>query len=275
MATWVIGDLQGCFDELQELLHAINYDSERDHLWFVGDLVNRGNQSLECLQFVMNCGERAKTVLGNHDLHLLAVANGIRKEKKSDTLRAILQCAEKEQLLYWLRQQSLLIHSTEYNYYVAHAGIYPGWSVREAKSLAKEVQDVLRGDDYLSLLRAMYGDTPTQWSAKLERMDRLRFTINSFTRMRFLDRDGGLNLDCKSTPGEQPQHLLPWYALPQRKTDCDLLLFGHWSTLLLGSKKDFSPYRVQPLDSGCVWGGSLTAMRLEDRRLCSVAAHMN
>ncbi len=272
MSTWAIGDLQGCYRELQELLDRIDYDPLRDRLWFCGDLVNRGPASLDCLRFVMRCGEGAQTVLGNHDLHLLAVAAGVRRLKRQDTMAAVLEAPEREECLRWLRQQPLLVHDADSGFYMSHAGVYPAWDMDEAFALAAEVEAMLRGSDHETLLRVMYGEETVCWSAGLDGYERLRFIIDSFCRMRFLDHNGGLCLDCNAAPGKQPAGLVPWYAFPHRRSASLRLIFGHWSTVGLGTEKDFLRYAVYPLDTGCVWGRELTAMCLEDGRYCSVSS---
>lgn len=271
MSTYAIGDLQGCYAELQNLLDKINFDETNDQLWFAGDLVNRGPESLKCLRFVKSLGKNAKTVLGNHDLHLLAIANKVRNPHRKDTVDEILNADDSKKLLKWLRKQPLLVSDDELNYTMIHAGLPPQWSREQAKELAQEtealLQDKQRFNDFIN---NMYGDQPDTWSKNLKDNDRYRFIINCFTRIRYIEKDGKLNLKENGAPGTQPKSLIPWYALPERKTKKEKIIFGHWSTVHLGNEKDFNKYNVYPLDTGCLWGGELTAMRLEDEKLFSV-----
>jgi bis(5'-nucleosyl)-tetraphosphatase (symmetrical) len=259
MARYAIGDIQGCCDELKALLARCNYSADRDELWFVGDLVNRGPQSLETLRFVRSLGANATVVLGNHDLHLLAVAYGSkRKQKDGDTLDAILEAPDCEQLLEWLARRPLAVFDEPRGDFLVHAGLAPQWTPRQAAKLAREGEAVLR-DDARSLFDSMYGNKPDRWDEKLRGMDRLRFVINVFTRMRFVERDGAIDLKAKGVPGEQPEGLVPWFDAPERASRGVRVVCGHWSTLGLKRRKD-----LLALDTGCVWGGSLTAVNLDD-----------
>jgi bis(5'-nucleosyl)-tetraphosphatase (symmetrical) len=258
VARYAIGDIQGCCDELKALLARCNYSADRDQLWFVGDLVNRGPKSLEALRFVRSLGENATVVLGNHDLHLLALAYGSkRKPKDGDTLDAILEAPDSEQLLEWLARRPLAVFDEPRGDFLVHAGLAPEWSPRDAAKYAREVEAVLR-DDARSLFDAMYGNKPDQWSDKLRGMDRLRFVINVFTRMRFCTRDGRVDLKAKGAPGEQPEDLVPWFDVPGRASRDVRVICGHWSTLGLKRRKD-----LLALDTGCIWGGALTAVNLD------------
>lgn len=269
MSTYAIGDLQGCRQELLDLLDRIHFDESRDRLWFVGDLINRGPESLETLRFVYGLGDSAITVLGNHDLHLLAVAFGDSRLRKKDTLQAILQADDRDELLAWLRRQPLLHHDAELGYTMAHAGLPPFWDLSTAVACADEVQAVLAGDHYAELLRDIYGNKPDQWHEQLGGIERWRYTVNALTRMRYCDLDGRLAQEHKGPPGTQGDDLKPWFELSQRRNREQRIVFGHWSTLRL-NEDNFSVYNVFPLDTGCVWGGTLTAMRLEDQREFSV-----
>lgn len=269
MSVYAIGDVQGCQRELLDLLDTVNFDEHRDKLWFVGDLVNRGPDSLATLRFVRNLGEHAVTVLGNHDLHLLAVAYTNAKPKKKDTLAAILTANDREDLLDWLRRQPLLHHDAESGFVLVHAGIAPGWDLHRAKGCAREVREALSGADCQSFLEAMYGNQPDHWQEAHERIDRLRYVVNVFTRMRYCHADGRLALEYKGAPGSQDRRLQPWFEMPTHNHRDHAILFGHWSTLRL-EQQDFSAWNVYPLDTGCVWGGRLTAMRLEDKKEFSV-----
>jgi bis(5'-nucleosyl)-tetraphosphatase (symmetrical) len=259
MATFAIGDLQGCLDDLKRLLDRIAFDPAEDQLWFTGDLVNRGPQSLESLRFVKQLGRRAVTVLGNHDLHLLAVAAGTAPSRKSDTLDEVLSAPDRDELLDWLRQRPLLHHDQELGYTLLHAGLPPQWDLTLAKECATELETVLRGPGFIEFFRHMYGDRPDRWSADLAGMDRLRFIVNCFTRLRFVGPAGELDLKTKGAPGSQPAGYLPWYEVPGRKSAGLHLLFGHWSTV--GEVQE--AHNALGLDTGCVWGGRLTALRLD------------
>lgn len=269
MSTYAIGDLQGCHAEFMDLLDRIQFDSNRDQLWLVGDLVNRGPDSLGCLRFVRELGEAAVTVLGNHDLHLLAVAIAGQVTRKKDTIQPILDAPDRDGLLHWLRCQPLLHHDSELGYTMTHAGLPPAWDRPLAQECAAEVQSVLRGTHYRTFIEHMYGNKPDIWDASLEEHERWRFTINALTRMRYCDRHGRLTLEQKGPPGTQAPHLKPWFMIDNRRNRDTRIVFGHWSTLRL-SEDDYSAYNVFPLDTGCVWGGALTAMRLEDGKEFSV-----
>jgi len=259
MALYAIGDVQGCFDALRALLDKLRFDPARDTLWFTGDLVNRGPQSLDVLRFVAGLGARAVTVLGNHDLHLLAVATGCAKSKARDTLGAALAAPDREALLDWLRRRPLLHVDTARNLALVHAGLVPQWSVAEARALASEVEAALRGPRPNELYQHMYGNAPDRWHAGLRGSERLRFIVNVFTRLRYCDSDGRIDLTQKGVPGSQPAPWVPWYSVPQRRSFGTRIVFGHWSTL--GLHRD---HNVLGLDTGCVWGGELTAVRLDE-----------
>ncbi|HHJ81157.1 MAG TPA: symmetrical bis(5'-nucleosyl)-tetraphosphatase, partial [Candidatus Tenderia electrophaga] len=231
MATYAIGDIQGCFDELQQLLLQLKFDSRNDQLWFCGDLVNRGPKSLETLRFVKALGDSAVTVLGNHDLHLLAKAGGFGKQLKQDTLDEIINAPDCDELMHWLRHQPLLHHDAELGYSMVHAGLPPQWDLATALACAEEMESKLRAPDYDEFIRVMYGNQPDQWSDELTGIERWRFITNVFTRLRFCSADGRLNLKAKGKPGTQKAGLLPWFDVPGRKTENDRIVFGHWSTL--------------------------------------------
>jgi bis(5'-nucleosyl)-tetraphosphatase (symmetrical) len=261
MSVYAIGDIQGCFDELLELLATLRFDRQRDRLWFVGDLVNRGPKSLETLRFVRELGSAAVTVLGNHDLHLLAAAHGIRPDNiDGDTLEPILAAPDREDLIDWLRRLPLLHYDGELGYLMVHAGLPPQWDLKLAQRCAGEVETVLRGNRLESFLSRMYGNKPRQWSGELEGWDRLRFIVNCFTRMRFCDRNGRLELKSSGPPGSQPEGYYPWYEIPGRASAGMNIIFGHWSTL-----KAADIPGVYPIDQGCLWGGQLTALRIDTR----------
>lgn len=264
MSTYAIGDLHGCHAELLRLLDQINFDEGKDRLWFAGDLVNRGPDSLKTLRFIKALGPLAQSVLGNHDLHLLAIAAGACQPRTKDTLNAVIQATDAGELLGWLRMQPLMLHSAEHNAVLTHAGLPPAWTLAEARALAQETEALIRGERFSAFLGRMYGDRPERWSANLKHPARHRYIINGLTRMRYIRANGGLDMREKGPPGSQPATLTPWYAVTGRKTRGHRILFGHWSTVTLGKDKDFTKYNVQPLDTGCLWGGKLTALRLED-----------
>jgi len=257
MAIYVIGDIQGCFDELQRLLERIAYDPRHDRLWFAGDLVNRGPKSLETLRFAR--AHDAIVVLGNHDLHLLASARLPNHRKRKDTLDAIINAPDADELLDWLRHRPLLHHDKATGYTLIHAGLPPQWDLAMARARAHEVEQVLRGDDFPAFFEHMYGNRPHKWKDKLQGWDRLRCITNCLTRLRYCDEQGRLALDEKGPPGSQPKHLKPWFEWPERRSRDMKILFGHWSTL--GA---YSGNGVHALDTGCLWGGSLSALRIDD-----------
>ena len=270
MSTYAIGDIQGCYSELQNLLNEINFDERRDELWFAGDLVNKGPKSLQTLRFIKTLGVNAKITLGNHDLHLLAVAKNIRPLSKKDSIQEILAADDVKELIDWLKSRPLLITDDNLNFTMVHAGLPPQWSLENAKEFAKECELILQGEKINNLLAEMYGDTPNIWVNSLQDYAKQRLIINCFTRIRFCNSDGMLDFDAKVAPGKQNTSLIPWYSLPNRKTKDNKIIFGHWSTVHIGNEKNFKQYNVYPIDTGCLWGGRLTAMRLEDEKVFSV-----
>ncbi len=256
MAIYAIGDVQGCYDDLLRLLDRIAFDPATDTLWLVGDLVNRGPKSLEVLRFVKALGDAAVTVLGNHDLHLLAAhASGIVHKK--DTFRPVLDAEDADELIDWLRRRPLF--HTNGEFCLLHAGLPPQWDLETARVLAARAEQVLRSDDYRLFLQQMYGNQPDLWSDELQGMALLRFIINGFTRMRYVDADGRLDFTQDGPPGSQPQHLMPWFAAANRKTAGLRIVFGHWSQLGY-----YAGHNCYAIDTGCLWGGQLTALRLGD-----------
>ncbi len=258
MSTYAIGDLQGCFRSLEALLGKIDFTRAKDRLWFVGDLVNRGPGSLECLRFVKDLGECATIVLGNHDLHLLAVAEGFAMEAKGDTLASILTAADRDSLLGWLRQRPLL--HVEGEFVMVHAGLPPQWSISLAKKMAREVETELRGKTYRALLENMYGNEPTRWHEGLTQTDRLRYAINAMTRMRIVSSTGDMDLQFKGGRSILSPGMSPWFERLHPSFASKTIVAGHWSAL--GLHMDAGAIC---LDTGCVWGRELTAVRLEDR----------
>lgn len=259
MAVYAIGDVQGCYKSLRTLLDGLRFDPSADRLWFTGDLVNRGPDSLAALRFVKGLGDSALTVLGNHDLHLLAVATDAdRSQGKDDTLQPVLDAPDADELLAWLRHLPLLHHAPELSYALVHAGLPPQWDLSQALDRAQEVETVLRGDNYREFLQHMYGDRPDRWSDSLQGLERLRFITNCLTRLRYCKADGTLCLHSKGPPGTQPEGQYPWFECPGRRSADTRIIFGHWSTLGLRVRDN-----ICALDTGCLWGGELTAMRLD------------
>lgn len=259
MTTYAIGDLHGCLTPLRHLLDKLAFDPANDRLWFVGDLVNRGPQSLETLRFVKDLGDSAITVLGNHDLHLLGVVHGVRKSSGKDTLEDILKAPDRDELCHWLAARPLLHVDKSLGHVLVHAGIYPGWTLKRAKKLNEELHTVLT-NDLPELLSYMYGNTPAKWSKDLSDHDRHRFAINAFTRMRYCESDGSLDLKYNGPPFRAPATLQPWYQLPQRKPVDMNIIFGHWS-----SHPSICREGIIPTDRGCLWGGSLAAYAIDTR----------
>lgn len=259
MPIYAIGDVQGCFDSLKKLLTLIQFNPDRDQLWFTGDIVNRGPASLETLRFIKDLGDNAITVLGNHDLHLLAVAYGHRKiHHTQDTFHKVIKAPDFDDLIDWLRNRPLLHHDTTNNFTMVHAGLPPQWNLTRAQKCANEVQQVLRSHMVDSFLANMYGNKPDLWSDNLRSWDRLRYITNSFTRIRYCDKEGREDFKSNRQIGTQPGHLMPWFHLPDRKNKELKIIFGHWAALGLHLENN-----IYSLDSGCVWGGKLTAMRLQ------------
>lgn len=267
MATYIIGDLHGCFAEFQQLLAKADFDPTHDNLWLTGDLIARGEDSLACLRFVKNLGSRAKTVLGNHDLHFLATALGIKKVKPKDKIDAILNAPDRDELIDWLRRQPLLAEHPEF--VLTHAGISPEWDLATARQCAREVESALQADDYGELLAQMYDNQPDRWSPDLQGIERLRYAINVFTRMRFCFPDKRLDFDCKLPPSEVQSDLKPWFELDNPLFSAQNIIFGHWASLI-GYP---TPPNIYALDTGCVWGNHLTLLRWEDKALFTQAAH--
>jgi bis(5'-nucleosyl)-tetraphosphatase (symmetrical) len=263
MAIYAVGDIQGCYVELQQLLKQIQFDPAQDKLWLVGDLVNRGPDSLAVLRLVKSLGDSAITVLGNHDLHLLAVAEGAAELHRSDTLDEILHAPDRDELLLWLRQQRFFYAADDW--VLVHAGLAPQWSVQQAAQLAFEVETALRGDDYAVFLARMYGNTPNSWDDELTGYKRLRVITNAFTRMRICTAQGDMEFKFKGEVEKIPADYLPWFDVPQRKSQDATIIFGHWSALGLKVLPN-----VIALDTGCLWGGPLTAIRLDNREIIQV-----
>ncbi len=263
MATYAIGDVQGCFEPLQRLFDYISFDPAADRIWFVGDLVNRGPQSADVLRFVRGLGSSAVVVLGNHDLHLVMQSEGYGKPNREDTFGDVLAAPDRAELLDWLRAQPLC--HVEARWAMVHAGLLPGWTVAQARSLSAEVSAALTCADYREFLANMWGSEPAAWDDSLIGWDRLRVVVNAMTRMRFITPGGAMEFrapGAKGPPEKGPAGCVPWFDAPARRSEDHVIVCGHWSAL---------GFRDQPnllaLDTGCLWGGSLTAVRLEDRRV--------
>jgi bis(5'-nucleosyl)-tetraphosphatase (symmetrical) len=273
MATYAIGDIQGCYNDLQRLLDLINYDPAEDILWSAGDIVNRGPQSLEVLRFFYGLGHQAVVVLGNHELHLLSIAYAHPECLRStDTILPILEAPDREELLTWLRHCPFLHHDNYLGFTLVHAGFPPQWDLLQACRCAEEVEDMLRGRDFHLFLQYMYGFTPKKWSETLTGWERMRFITSCFTRLRYCTADGQLAMKNKMKPHPDHRYALaeeqPWFMVPNRASRSLNIVFGHWSTL--GFYAD-AKNGVYGMDSGCLWGGQLTAIRLEDRQIFQVS----
>lgn len=268
MATYAIGDVQGCFNELINLLNKISFDASRDRLLFAGDLVNRGPMSLEVLRFVKYLGDRAVTVLGNHDLHLMAVTQGMRSFHEKDTFDDILLASDREELLAWLRHKPLLHNDKESGYFLIHAGLPPQWDITTAEKYAHEIEAILRTPQHKDFFQHIYHDNssnPMKWLPKMSEREFLRYAASCFTRIRFCDKDGNLALKHTGPPGTQPPPYMPWFQVPGRKHEGHKILAGHWASLGFNAENG-----VTILDTGCVWGGALTAICLETGHRYSV-----
>lgn len=257
MTDYAIGDIQGCYDPLRAVLAKVDFSPSWDRLWVAGDLINRGPSSLKTLRYIESLGDAAVVVLGNHDLHLLAVALGGHAPKRKDTLTEILNAPDRDTLVHWLRQQHLCVHDPERNLVMVHAGLPHIWSLEQALAYAREVEEVIRGDQASEYFSLMYGNKPEGWNENLTGMDRWRVITNYFTRMRFIASDGRLELTAKESVGTAPKGFAPWFEFPRR--DDLRVIFGHWAAL----EGQTGIERFIGLDTGCVWGGTLTMMNLD------------
>ena len=263
MALYAIGDIQGCHTEFRDLLDVIGFDVSRDRLWLVGDLVNRGPGSLAVLRDVMAMGDAATAVLGNHDFHLLTIAAGHRKPHRGDTLDDILAAPDRDALVAWLMRRPLVV--VDGDHAMVHAGLLPSWTVAQALSLSREVEAVLASERAHEFLGVLYGDEPRRWRDDLTGYDRLRVVVNACTRLRFCTSDDTMELAEKRGVESTPEGFAPWFQHPARRSASSIVVCGHWSTLDL-----LLTPNVMMIDSGCVWGGALTAVRLPDRRVYQV-----
>ncbi|MEM7563192.1 MAG: symmetrical bis(5'-nucleosyl)-tetraphosphatase [Pseudomonadota bacterium] len=260
MAIYAIGDLQGCYDELCRLLDKIRFDPGQDILWFCGDLVNRGPDSLQTLRYVKSLGSAAVTVLGNHDLHLLALHHGVNKVRDSTSLKPILQSPDRDELMDWLQQQPLLHYDKKHKAVLVHAGIHPEWGLSKARKLAAEVEQAIQGPEAYRFYKKMYGNQPDVWDEELRGRKRLRCITNILTRMRYFESSGELNFEANGSPRQtRRKGLIPWYAQEARLKPSLRILFGHWSSLPVGCYG-----RCFALDGGCVWGGHMVALRIDN-----------
>lgn len=255
MSVYLVGDIQGCDASLQRLLEKLSFSPSRDQLFVLGDLVNRGPNSAGTLRRLMGLGAAVQCVLGNHDLHLLAIAAGASKTKRLDTLDNLLNAHDREDMLDWLRHQHMAIHA--HGVLMVHAGVLPTWTAAQTMALAQEVEQVLRGPNAADFFHQMYGNQPSSWHEGLVGVDRIRVIVNALTRLRFCSADGVMEFDAKESADQAPAGFLPWFDVPGRLTAQDTVAFGHWSTLGWLDRPD-----VFALDSGCVWGGCLSALRL-------------
>jgi bis(5'-nucleosyl)-tetraphosphatase (symmetrical) len=266
MSTYAIGDIQGCYHALQALLARIKFDPEVDQLWLVGDLINRGNGSLEVLRWCYQHQACLKVVLGNHDLHALVVAHEFVVAHRSDTLHALFAAEDRDELLHWLRHQHLVY--SEGDYLMVHAGLLPQWTREQALILSAEVEAALRGDQYLDFLSTMYGNYPNAWDPDLTGTDRLRLLTNAMTRLRVCNAMGEMDFAFKGELKDIPDGLMPWFDMPNRASKDTQIIFGHWSALGLQQREN-----LYALDTGCLWGGHLTAMNLQTKAITQVPSH--
>lgn len=268
MATYAIGDLHGCYDQLQKLLSHIQFNPNTDTLWFTGDLINGGPKPTEILRFIKSLGDKHITVLGNHDLVLLGVAAGKLPlpQDRAIGFEPVLNANDKDELLAWLQTRPLVHFDPNFNALLVHAGVHPQWDIQTIQQLAREVEAILHSSEANNLYGAMYGDYPTNWDPELTGWDRYRYIINCFTRIRFCDQNGNLDFITKGNTLSAPPDYMPWYNVPQRKMDQTKIIFGHWSSLLGNTGVD----TALAIDTGCVWGHHLTALRLDDWQLFSV-----
>ncbi|GAB2701943.1 symmetrical bis(5'-nucleosyl)-tetraphosphatase [Aliiglaciecola aliphaticivorans] len=271
MSNYVVGDIQGCYSGLRQLLDKIQFDPNHDKLWAVGDLVARGPDSLNTLLFLKSLGGAFETVLGNHDLHFLAILGQLKKAKRSDFLGPLLQSEHAEELANWLRKKPLALRINK-DTLLSHAGLYPQWSFKQAIELSDEVSTILAGPDYLSLLASMYGAKPDRWDEQLKHTQRLRFIINAFTRMRYLKKSAILEFETKCSPTKQNSSLKPWFEVPNENINKNQrIIFGHWATLMGQTQSN----QYIALDTGYVWGNTMTLYCIENEQKFSVQNETN
>ncbi len=269
MAIYLVGDIQGCYSELRALLTQVNFDKNIDELWVAGDIVARGPDSYLTLKYLFSLGDAVKAVLGNHDLHLLAIYAGLKKAKKSDRLDELLAAPDVEQLIDWLAQQPLLRQLPNQEAYLSHSGLSPQWDISTAKEMADYISEKIRSKDRTKWLSIMYGEQPSDWHKTKSETERFRYTVNAFTRMRFCSVQGHLDFDCKDSPENAPNGILPWYEVKSKHLEKVSWIFGHWAALM-GKVTNENLYA---LDTGCVWGGHLTLLRWHDKAIFIEQAH--
>lgn len=271
MVNIVVGDVHGCYEQLRRLLDKAQFNMDNDTLWLTGDLVSRGPDSLKVLQFArsLSLNKRLRLTLGNHDLHLLAIHAGVSQDKKKDNLMEVLAAPDCDELMRWLRMQPVLQIDKQLKLVMVHAGISPQWDLKMTQQCAKELQSTLASDDYIFFLKKIYGNQSHYWSPTLQGPDRLRYITNVFTRMRYCYADGRLDFDCKTAPSNAPDKIKPWFSLPNQIPPEYSIIFGHWASL--GGKA--VPPRIYGLDTGCCWGGELTAFRFEDKQFFKKSCH--
>ncbi len=262
MSVYAVGDIQGCYRELMELLERVEFNPRRDKLWVVGDIVNRGPDSKSALRFLFDNRKSVVNVLGNHDLHMLAIYFCKRKARSSDKLEPVFKARACDDWMQWLRHSPLLHHDKALDYTMVHAGIAPQWTLRKARSLAAEVEKALQGKAFTTFLKSMYGNDPARWDNRLRGYDRLRCITNYFTRMRLVSRNGSLEFSYKGDARFSPKGYYPWFAHPHRKTALQRIVFGHWAAL--GGYIDAFNFGI---DTGCVWGRHLTLLDLQTHEL--------
>lgn len=263
MATYAIGDIQGCYHAFTALLSRVQFHPQHDTIWLVGDLINRGSGSLEVLRWCYQNQKSLKIVLGNHDLHALAVIHNIKPAHKGDTLQACIDAPDSGALFNWLRHQPLMV--AENGFVLVHAGLLPQWTIKNALAYANEVETVLQSEQYLTFLANMYGSKPNQWQSSLAGMDRLRLITNALTRLRVCTVSGEMQFDFKGELQEIPTGYMPWFDVPNRQSQASHIICGHWSALGLRQRNN-----IYALDTGCLWGGQLTAMCLETLEITQV-----
>lgn len=271
MATYFIGDIQGCFQELICLLEKVAFDPTRDELWVAGDMVARGPDSYQTLKYLMSLGNSVKAVLGNHDLHLLATHAGIKKAKAADLLDELLNAPDIDEIIEWLANTPLLRKLPGEEVYMSHAGLSPQWRIEDAVKCAEFAHKKLKGKKRNQWLSIMYGEMPNSWPLVDSKTDKFRFTINALTRMRYCYQDGSLDFACKQSPKSAPENLFPWFELPQKALKKSHWIFGHWAALEGKSSRK----NVYALDTGCVWGGHLTLLRWHDQQIFTQSAIKN
>jgi len=268
MATYFIGDIQGCFQEFTALLSKVSFNQEIDELWVTGDMVARGPDSLSTLRFIKNLGDSAKVVLGNHDLHLLAIHAGIKKAKKNDLLADLLAADDVDELMDWLAIQPLVRKLPNQEVYMSHAGLSPQWDSSEALIQGQFAQKLISSPNRNKWLKSMYGEEPSNWHNVTNKIERFRYTVNAFTRMRYCQLDLSLEFNCKHSPQEAPENIKPWFELSKVNSET-VWIFGHWAALM----GQCSQPNVYALDTGCVWGNYLTLFRWEDKKIFTEPAH--